>query len=302
MNRDEDFYISEEDLTRSMKFIRFFFSKLSPIFPGVAARLFWHLFTNPRKRKMTDADKRFYLQCKVTKLVSEEFKKPYSIIETGSGSLKVLILHGWESRSSDFRKMIDKLKTVATVYSVDFPGHGVASKSRAHLPIFVDTIHSAVKQIGPVDVTLGHSLGAASLSMAVVDEKYFSYFKTLVFLGLHPIPSSYFLQYKKITRVNERVFEACLKYAEKRTEKSLLNYDCYNHLEVYRNYQVFFIHDSFDKIIHLDRVNDFAEKLGGNEVFTGDHGGHFRHYKAEEVILKVVTIIESSRDDSILTD
>lgn len=277
-----------------MKAIRFYFHKVSPYTPRMATRLFWYLFTKPRARKFSKADEGFYHKVTSEAVVSKTYKAPFLIHRAGQQTKKVLILHGWESRASDFSKLVDKLKTIATVYVLDFPGHGKSPKSIAHLPMFVDVIESTLDSIGRVDTVIGHSLGAASLAMAIGDNAYQNTIDKLVFLGLHPQPSQYFLQYKKVTKVNDKVFERCVKLAESKTGVKLLDYSCYHYLANYAQYETHFIHDERDSIIRVERVEDLADKLEKSQVFKGNHGGHFRHYKNPEVIDHIFQIVNKN--------
>lgn len=294
MKLEEEFYISESDLTPSMKFIRFYFHRVSPFTPRLATKLFWHLFTKPRPRKFASVDESFYKEAQTEHLRSKKYKAPFTLHKRGKGEKKVLILHGWEGRSSDFSKLVHQLEKIATVYTLDFPGHGKSPKSRAHLPMFIDTIETALDHLSEVDTAIGHSLGAASLAMAVGKGEYLHRIKKLVFLGLHPEPSQYFLQYKEATKVNEKVFDRCVKLAQSRTGEKLLDYSCYHYLEDYSQYEVHFIHDEDDKIIKVKRVEDLSEKLDAAKVFKGYHGGHFRHYKNKEVIDRIVEIVQNN--------
>ncbi|CAG5085120.1 2-succinyl-6-hydroxy-2, 4-cyclohexadiene-1-carboxylate synthase [Parvicella tangerina] len=282
-----------------MRLIRFYFHRVSALTPRVATKLFWHLFTKPRPRKFAKTDESFYEKASQEKVLSQKFKAEFLLNKRGNGDNRVLILHGWEGRSSDFSKLITQLEKVATVYALDFPGHGKSPKSRAHLPMFVDVIESALNHLAEVDTVIGHSLGAASLAMAVGQGDYSNQLKNLVFMGLHPEPSQYFLQYKRVTKVNDIVFERCVRMAEEKTSAKLLDYSCYNYLEKYERFAMHFIHDEKDKIIRVDRVEDLANKLSDSEVFKGDHGGHFRHYKSDEVIeyiLKISSEIDAKKD------
>lgn len=281
---EEEFYISEGELTTSMKAIRFYFHRVSPITPRIATRLFWHFFTQPRPRKFSKVDESFYRETSSEELVSKKYKASFKLHKRGRGAKKVLVLHGWEGRSSDFMKLARGLEEEATVYMVDFPGHGKSPKSRAHLPLFVDTINTVLDHLKEIDVVAGHSLGAASLAMSIGQRDFEARIHNLVFLGLHPEPSQFFLQYKRVTKVNENVFNRCVRLAEKKTGVSLLDYSCYNFIEEYGKYSIHFVHDAFDKIIKVDRVEKLADMLENASVFKGDHGGHFRHFKDHEVV------------------
>lgn len=275
-----------------MRLVRFYFHRVSKFVPRISSRLFWHLFTNPRARRFKPSEEKFYHSLEpVQTIKSEEYQSEFTIWRKGKEGKKILVLHGWEGRSSDFSKLIDRLAINNTVYSVDFPGHGKSPKGKAHLPIFVDVIKTVVYQLVPFDLAIGHSLGAASLAIAFGEARLSEQIKSLIFLGLHPEPSQYFMQYRSVTRVNDQVFQRCLNFAERKTNKSLLDYSCYNFLDEYEKSDVHFVHDSDDKIINLRRVSKLNEELPNAQLFHGSHGGHFRHYRHESVIDYIEAVV-----------
>ncbi len=283
---EEEFYISEQDITFSMKIVRFYFQRMSWIAPNYSAKLFWQLFTQPRKRPLNLHHQNFLQKAQSKIYISHQFKAPYTVHRFGSGSKKVLLCHGWEGRTVDFRNIIEGLiqDKEIEVISIDFPGHGTSAQNEAHLPIFVDVISHFIQKQPDVSVLLGHSLGAASLAVAVGEIGFDFQNKKMILMGLHPEPSQFFFQYKKITRINEKVFKKCVKLAEQKANRTLLDIDFHHYVDVYNQNKMLFVHDTEDKIIHLRRVVDFAKKLENAKVYHSKGGGHLKHFKNQDVL------------------
>jgi pimeloyl-ACP methyl ester carboxylesterase len=287
-NSTEQFYISEDQITIWHKLIRFYFQRIGPVMPAASTRLFWRLFTRPRKRKITK-EHRFELAMANSVFYQLTGRHSKYVVHTfGKSDRRVLICHGWESRTIDFLPLINSLLSKnLEVHSIDFTGHGMAPKGRAHLPIFIDTIKEVIFGAEQsYTAVVGHSLGAAALSMALVDISH-EKVKKVVFLGLHPHPSAFLLQYKYASRVNDRLFRKCIEYAERKTEVKLLEYNCQKFVQHYASFEILFIHDSYDAIINIKRIHELAGQIPVAKVFEGSHGGHFKHYKHPEVIAQL---------------
>jgi pimeloyl-ACP methyl ester carboxylesterase len=292
-NMEEEFYIPESEVTLSMKIVRFYFQRVGWIAPNYTAKLFWKLFTKPRERKLNDSQKEFLSNAITTQHKSDFYKETFTVHKFGTGTKKVLLCHGWEGRTVDFRKVIEGLKDDSDVQiiSIDFPGHGSSPESRAHLPMFVDVIDSYLKVAPEIEVIVGHSLGAASIAMAVPKSPDTFKSKKLIFMGLHPIPSQFVSQYKSVAKISEKLFKRCMSLAEAQLQQPLSDYDCHDHVMVYAESEVLLIHDSEDAIIKLRRLEKLHAEIPNSKLFVGDHGGHFKHYRHPDVISEIRAFI-----------
>lgn len=293
MSEQEEFYIREDEITTGLKVIRFYFGKMGRFFPFVTKRLFWHLFTKPRQRKWS-AKHQEYIETGIShSKISTEYKREFVIHQFGKSDKKILLCHGWEGRTVDFKNIINQLLSGGfEVWSIDFPGHGKAPKGKASLPLFRDVIYTICEAVNFYGF-IGHSLGAASLAlsfekMELIKPKYF------VFMGLHPVPKNFVTQFQEVTTLDDKTFHKCVTYGEKILQTSIEDFDCHLHLEKFNQNNVLFIHDLKDRVIHKNRVEEFASKISGAKVFVGDHGGHYVHFKHPEVAPKIVEFLQSN--------
>ncbi len=292
---EEEFYIPKSEITFSMKMVRFYFHRVGWLVPSYTAKLFWKLFTKPRNREMTPGHLKFIEKASTMTYLSDFYKASYSTHTFGKGETKVLLCHGWEGRTTDFKSVIEELVSMEVqVISIDFPGHGTSPESQAHLPMFIDVISSFIKVQNDLSVFVGHSLGAASIAMAVPENESYFKDKKLILMGLHPVPSQFIDQYKSVTRIGDRMFERCLRLAEDQLGKSLKGYDCHDHLELYQKNDVLLVHDSHDKIIRINRLEKLNNSIENSVLFKGKHGGHFKHYKHPDVIAEISAFIHNN--------
>jgi pimeloyl-ACP methyl ester carboxylesterase len=290
---EEEFYIPESEVTMSMKIVRFYFQRVGWVAPNYTAKLFWKLFTKPRKRELSIGHQNFLKLAETTIYQSDFYNATYTTHKYGTGKKKILLCHGWEGRTVDFRNVIESLilNSDLQIISIDFPGHGVSPKSQAHLPLFVDVIESYFKVEKNLEVVMGHSLGAASIAMTVPKQPEIFKNKKLILLGLHPVPSQFIAQYKSVTRISDRLFSKCMKMAENELNQPLTEYNCHDHIELYAQNQVLLIHDAEDKIIELKRVEKLQFEIQHSKLYSGKHGGHFKHYRHQDVIREIQAFI-----------
>jgi pimeloyl-ACP methyl ester carboxylesterase len=88
--------------------------------------------------------------------------------QKGSHRGCMLLCHGWEGYAFNFVALVaTAVETGWDVVAFDHLAHGDSGGTESGLPIFLSTLVSVVKQIGPIDILVGHSLGAAASAWAV---------------------------------------------------------------------------------------------------------------------------------------
>lgn len=81
---------------------------------------------------------------------------------------KILLIHGWSGRGSQFSAWVDVLVEAGfRVTILDAPAHGNSTGNTASLYQFVQAIEETERQYGPFEAIVGHSLGGAAVLSAV---------------------------------------------------------------------------------------------------------------------------------------
>lgn len=79
----------------------------------------------------------------------------------GTGPVKLLFLHGWQSHTFRWKSYIEALgKDKYTVYGIDAPGHGLSTGRAMTVLLFAEAIRELYKLTGKADVVIGHSIGS----------------------------------------------------------------------------------------------------------------------------------------------
>lgn len=145
--------------------LRVAFRTMGQVAPGRAARIAERLFTSPPQRPVQEKEQAFLN-------TGERFTVPHGELELaawrwGSGPT-VLLMHGWGSRAGRFRYFVPALVEAGfSAVTLDGPGHGFTGGRRATLPEFAAALTSVADAVGPVRGFVGHSMGAASILLAL---------------------------------------------------------------------------------------------------------------------------------------
>jgi len=123
----------------------------------------------------------------------------------------ILLLHGWESNSFRWHKLIGFLqKEDYNIIAIDAPAHGKSSGKILTAPLYTEWIHHVVQEYLP-DYMVAHSFGG----MAALYQQYKYPDKTLkkiVTIGSPSELSEFMSQYKKILKYNSTVTAALDDY------------------------------------------------------------------------------------------
>ena len=74
----------------------------------------------------------------------------------------ILLIHGWESNTSRWEKLLPYLKkTGSTIVAIDAPAHGLSAGKEFNVPTYAAFIDVAVQKFQP-NFLIGHSIGGAA--------------------------------------------------------------------------------------------------------------------------------------------
>jgi len=140
------------------KSVGLYINILSFVSPTKATQLAYTLFSKPRDGKLTKA--------KLPKILRETENRTYNHkgesfqTYTWKGNDTVILLvHGWESNASRWKKMLPYLKeSGSTIIAIDAPAHGLSSGKEFNIPQYATFIDIVVQEFKP-QYLIGHSLG-----------------------------------------------------------------------------------------------------------------------------------------------
>lgn len=149
-----------------MRWSRYVIKGVEKLSPALAGKISFRLFCKakitplrPYEVSIMEQAKRDYLHINERKVTTYLW---------GSGRRRILLLHGWESRTSRFYLIIKELlKKGYQVVSFDAPGHGASDGNSTNILENYEIIAQLQKKYGIFEGIIAHSLGVLNAFYAV---------------------------------------------------------------------------------------------------------------------------------------
>jgi pimeloyl-ACP methyl ester carboxylesterase len=140
------------------KSIGFYFNMASFIHPKWVAKKGFILFCSPMSPKLKKHQSDF-LAIGKDSLLDFETKK-IQTYKWGTGSKKILLIHGWASHSFRWKAYIEQLVAQDfTVYAFDAPAHGLSEGKILHVVLYSKVMDLFLKQNTDIQHIMSHSIG-----------------------------------------------------------------------------------------------------------------------------------------------
>ncbi len=270
------------------KLIPWAFASLGRLFPGLAGKAAYQLFSTPLSRAVH----------KVSDEIIESarhFEVPYGGVvlqcyEWGSGSNTVLLVHGWESRGTALRTFVPGLvEAGCRVVAFDGPAHGDSGGRHVNLPEFAGALLAVVQQIGGVDSIISHSFGGAASAFALAYLNHSIQIENLVLIA---VPAS---NQKVVSNYENRIHlpaSARKAFHQRLLKKmkglSLADSNLANALVKAKVQRVLVVHDKFDASVPYKSAESVFEKCDHASMLVTQGYGHYKLMKHPDVIGRVV--------------
>lgn len=285
-----------------LQFLRSKFTTLGMVSPPVAGKLAFQLFCTPYpKFKKRKAPAIFHQAKKIqVKVIGDGWHlKGHSILNgfewqpTSSIGKTVLIVHGYASCAYKFEQYIPPLlKMGCRVICFDAPGHGLSQGKYINIVIYQQAIQEIIKDHGPIDYFIGHSLGAITLSMIAETLPNATEHK-FVLIAPATKTSSTFDRFFTMMHFNEVVRNAFIAEMGKHTEHPISFFEADRALQHYKG-SLLWVHDEEDSVCPYKDLKDFQNNASENIKFLITNGlGHNKVYKTQAVIDKIMAFLAS---------
>ena len=148
------------------------------LFPKTAGRLAFELFCRTENPTTPNAKEKAAID-RAAPLMAEARKHPLKLAQgcvtahqfhaTAPARGRVLVVHGWRSRTDFMAAMIASLVADGfDVVGLDLPGHGLSKGRKLNIKLGVEAVSQASQWLGPFDLVIGHSFGGAVAVNAAV--------------------------------------------------------------------------------------------------------------------------------------
>ncbi|MCF6318164.1 MAG: alpha/beta fold hydrolase [Proteobacteria bacterium] len=271
------------------RLIPLFFKLLSFVSPKLAAKLALKLFSHPRRKPRADEEMDFLSTGNTT--VFNSLNVAY--VWGNKDHPVIWLLHGWESRSSTFYKLIPLL--LAKGYQVvawDGPAHGASPGDSTNVVDYGTSLSIDMNEnrFPKAVAILGHSFGGAALA---------------VFAKLHPMPAKTIIV-SSPTRI-EGVFERFFKLIKlgKKAQKHLIAVSeksigysfeeiSLTHNDISQLSDTLVIHDKGDDVIPYDDFETLKKTWQSGSFLSTEALGHRLTIKDATLLKDIVEFIVQS--------
>jgi len=257
-----------------LKLIRMYFSVVSRLSPSLAVRSAHKLFHYPvnSKRKNTYEIKLPSPHTFNIPLYSDLALQGYRWGDDTHP--KVLLVHGWSTTSRSMSHFTDTLlKNNYQVFSYDALRHGNSKGAFSDLAGWADSVQAVMKQIGPVECIVAHSLGGAAVTVA---SKLGLDTKKLVFIApIHDI-SSVADNFAEHLYIPLPIVENMRTYTWNKNEKNFHKYGHNWRDIVISDFHVptLLIHDNDDREIGIEHSQQICKMWPWATLITTEGLGH----------------------------
>jgi esterase/lipase len=140
------------------KSIGTYINLMSFVFPDKATQIAHGFFSEPRQGKLTKDSLPKILQGAHSETILHNDDIIQTYIWKGNETV-ILLIHGWESNSSRWKKILPYLKkSGSTIIAIDGPAQGLSSGKEFTVTKYAEFIDIAAKKFQP-NYIIGHSLG-----------------------------------------------------------------------------------------------------------------------------------------------
>ena len=272
-----DFFMKKIQYFIITKLVGLYINLISFFNPEKAKHIAYTIFSQPRKGKIKNGKLPKTLQSAQQETLTYDGEDFQTYLWQGSED-KILLLHGWESNASRWKKLLQYLKPLGkTIIAIDAPAHGQSTGKEFNAPRYAEFIHLLIQKHQP-QTLIGHSIGGAAIAFYL--NKYPNdQIDKIVLLGA---PSSF----KKISdnfinllSLNKKVQNRLEQYYHEKFNIHINDFA--GHLFAQNFTQKAIIaHDADDAVIKVEEGRQYAAAWK-NAIYIETQGlGHSMHDKA----------------------
>ena len=283
------------------KSIGFYLNALSYINLEKAKIQAYQLFSQPRKGKIKKEKLPKTLQSAAFETFEYHNEKFQSYIWNGTrgnpeasgeqnetNSEVILLVHGWESNASRWKKLLNYLIPLGkTIIAIDGPAHGLSEGKEFNAPKFAEYINIVAQKCHPKTI-IGHSIGGAAVSFYL--HKYND--KTIEKVILLGAPSDFKIianNFVKLLSLNNRIKHKLEKYYLEKFSIDINEFSAHKFAQNFTQ-KALIAHDTEDKVVLKDEGRKYADTWK-NVIYIETSGlGHSMH--DADLYQKIVAFIE----------
>ena len=258
--------------------------------PYLASRLLLFFFTRPIRFKTPDREIEFLDESELSRTWVPELDKNLQVYRLRNEGGKVLFVHGWNGRGSQFHHLAKEChKAGFDVTVFDLPGHGKSTSRRCSVPEVISCIDHLSSEVGPFDHVISHSIGSIAALNSVRGENDF---KSVVTISLPSLTiKPLFTDFVRMFGLPEKRYtDIMFGYYEKKFGQRVSSLDPVGFAGDLR-VRSLIIHCKDDVDADVSSSEGLHKEVAKSEVLLTEGLGHRRILRAELVSDKIVDFL-----------
>jgi pimeloyl-ACP methyl ester carboxylesterase len=246
----------------------------------------YKLFSQPRKGKLKKQKMPKTLQNATQESFQYQNENIQTYIWQGDENI-ILLIHGWESNSSRWKKLLHHLKPLGkTIIAIDGPAHGLSDGKEFNAPKYAEFINVVIQKYQP-EIIIGHSVGGAAISY------YLHKFKNpliekVVLLGSPSDLKIFSDNFVTLLGLNNKIKTKLEDYYLEKFNIRIEDFSGHQFAEHFPQ-KAFIAHDTNDKVVLVHEGRKYASTWKNATYIETSDLGHSMHN--EELYQKVVDFI-----------
>ena len=257
-----------------VKSIGLYLNCLSYINIQKATNSAYQLFSQPRKGRLKKEKMPKTLQSATLETFQYQDENIQTYIWQGNEDI-ILLVHGWESNSSRWKKSLNHLKPLGkTIIAIDGPAHGLSCGKEFNAPKYAEFIQVVTQKYQP-KIIIGHSIGGAAITYYL--HKYKNpLVEKIVLLGSPSDLKIFSDNFVTLLGLNKKIKAKLEDYY---FEKFNFHIDDFSgHLFAEHFFQKAFIaHDTNDKVVLVQEGRKYAKAWKNSTYIETSDLGHSMH-------------------------
>ncbi|WP_116770462.1 alpha/beta fold hydrolase [Maribacter litoralis] len=243
------------------------------------------VFATVRKGRVLPNQKEYLDTAKLEVVTVGEHK--IQVYNWAGSKETVLLVHGWESNTWRWHKLIEKLqKEDYNIIAFDAPAHGYSTGKILHAPLYAKQVQAMLLKYKPT-IAIGHSMGG----MTILYNEYKNPNNILEKMVTIGSPSEFheiMAHYKSLLGLNNKVISALNQFIQEKFNFTTEEFSSAKFVE-HNNKKGLLFHDKFDKIAPYHASVDVHKHWKGSELVSTEGFGHSMHQ--DEVNNKIISFL-----------
>jgi pimeloyl-ACP methyl ester carboxylesterase len=253
-----------------IKLVGKYLNALSYISSNYAANKALHLFSTPRKGKLTQKNEEFLNTSTIAILKHEDLE--IATYHWKGNKETILLAHGWESNAARWKRKIKSfIEENFNIIALDAPAHGASGSKLFNALLYAEFINVVAKKHQP-HIIIGHSVGG--MASVFFQQKYqVPSIQKMVLLGAPSEFEGILKDYIKLLGYNQKIEKSLKRIIFERFGAEPTDFSTSKFAkEITADGLI--IHDTHDNVIPYSDAKLIEKELKGSKLVSTKGFGH----------------------------